>query len=283
MAASLERIGARPVVADVLDRTRLLAAITGLSADAIINQLTALKKPPITHGRMALTNELRVQGTANLLAVAERLGSPRFVTQSMIFGYGYRKHGPTELTEDSAFGVPSGQRTDPHTAAMLATEKQAFSAPHGMALRYGLFYGAEPEEMRRLLARRLLPVTHGGCLGFVHIEDAAAATVAAVERGQPGEAYNVVDNLPATWEQVFTAMATALDQPKPIQVPGWLLRLLTPYLASFVVDTSMRVSNTKAKLELGWTLTFPTYHAGIRAMVEALTDRGDAARRGGTL
>ena len=264
-AGRLEDLGVRPVVADALDRDRLVDAVQGLSADAVIHELTALRKAPRTHSGMALTDRLRSQGTTNLLAAAEVLGARRFLTQSIILGYGYRDHGAEVLTEQAPFGRPAGDRSDPHVAAMLSTERQAFSAPEGIALRYGLLYGGDAARMHALLARRGLPVAKGGVLGWVHHEDAAAATVAALERGRPGQAYNVVDDLPATWEEVYTAMAEAFGTPPPRQVPRWLFRLAAPYVAAFGIDTSMRVSNAKAKAELGWRPTFPTYRDGIRA------------------
>jgi nucleoside-diphosphate-sugar epimerase len=120
--------------------------------------------------------------------------------------------------------------------------------------------------MHDLLSKRALPVAHGGLLGWVHREDAAAATVAALEHGRGGRAYNVVDDRPASWREVFTAMADALGTPRPPQVPGWVLRLLAPYVASFAVGTSMRVSNARARAELGWRPRFPSYTDGVRAM-----------------
>jgi nucleoside-diphosphate-sugar epimerase len=106
----------------------------------------------------------------------------------------------------------------------------------------------------------------GGLLGWVHHEDAAAATVAALEHGQAGEAYNVVDDRPASWEEVFTAMARAFGAPPPRRLPAWMLRIAAPFIAS-TIGASMRVSNAKAKTELGWHLTFPTYREGVQAMV----------------
>jgi len=264
-AGRLEALGARPVVADALDRGALVRAVQGLSADAVIHELTALRKPPRRHSGMALTNRLRSQGTANLLAAAEVLGARRFLTQSIIFGYGYRDHGPAVLTEQAPFGRLAGDHSDPHVAAMVSTEQQAFSAPEGIALRYGLLYGGDAAQMRALLARRGLPVAKGGVLGWVHHEDAAAATVAALERGRPGQAYNVVDDLPATWQEVYTAMAEAFGAPPPRRLPRWLFRLAAPYVASFAIDTSMRVSNAKAEAELGWRPAYRTYRDGIRA------------------
>jgi nucleoside-diphosphate-sugar epimerase len=265
-AGRLEALGAVPVIADALDRDRLLRAVEGRRADAVIHELTALRKPPLRHSGMALTNRLRTQGTTNLLAAAEALGASRFLTQSVIFGYGYRDHGPRPLTEADPFGWPAGNSCDPHVAAMLSTERQAFSAPEGIALRYGLLYGGDSAQVRALLARRRLPVARGGVLGWVHHEDAAAATVAALEHGRAGQAYNVVDDLPAGWQEVYTAMAAAFGTPPPRRLPRWLLRLAAPYVASFVVGTSMHVANAKARTELGWRPTYPTYRAGVRAM-----------------
>ena len=272
-AGRLAALGARPVVADALDRDGLLRAVDGLAADAVVHELTALRKPPLRHRGMALTNRLRTEGTANLLAAAEALGARRFLTQSIILGYGYRDHGDRVLTEQDPFGRLAGDRTDPHVAAMRSTEQQAFTAPEGIALRYGLLYGGDAERLRPQFARRRLPVAKGGVLGWIHHEDAAAATVAALERGRAGQAYNLVDDLPASWQEVFTAMAAAMGAPPPRRVPGWLVRLGAPLLAAFLIDTSMRVSNAKAKAELGWRPAYPTYHDGIRAMA------GGAARK----
>jgi nucleoside-diphosphate-sugar epimerase len=268
--SALKALGATAVVADALDRESLLRAVDGHSADAIINELTALKKPPTQHHDMARTNRLRMEATANLMAAGEVLGSSRFLTQSMIFGYGYRDHGAEVLTEEAPFGQVAGDRSDPHVAAMLSTEQQAFRANHGIALRYGLFYGEDAGQLRLLLAKRRLPVINGGCLGWTHHHDAAAATVAALERGRAGQAYNIVDDLPASWREVFSAMADAFNMPRPWNVPGWLMRLFAPYAASFAIDTSMRVSNSKARTELGWAPEYPTYREGIQAMASAL-------------
>jgi nucleoside-diphosphate-sugar epimerase len=132
--------------------------------------------------------------------------------------------------------------------------------------------------MRALLAKRALPVARGGLLGWVHHDDAAAATVAALEHGHAGEAYNIVDDKPASWEEVITAMAAAVGARPPRRLPGWLLRLAAPYVASFVVGTSIRTSNAKAKTELGWCPHFRTFHEGIQAMVtRAQPGRPDAA------
>jgi nucleoside-diphosphate-sugar epimerase len=264
-APALMELGAQPVVADALDRSALLHAVDGLAADAVIHELTALKKPPTRHSGMVPTDRLRSEGTANLLAAAAAIGASRFVTQSIILGYGYYDHGGVPLTEDDPFGLPTGTRSDPHVAAMLAAERQAFESGDGIALRYGMFYGGDAQQVRRLLAGRRLPVVAGGSLGWVHHEDAAAATVAALEHGRGGEAYNVVDDQPASWQEVYTAMAAAFGAPAPPRLPRWLFRLAAPYVTTFAADTSMIVANAKAKAELGWKPEFPTYREGIAA------------------
>jgi len=262
---ALRELGAEPVVADAMDRDALLRAVDGMAADAVIHELTALTDAPTRHSGMETTDRLRTKGTANLLAAADVLGATVFLTQSIVLGYGYRDHGDKVLTEDDPFGRPARDASDPHLAAMLSTEEQAFTAPVGIALRYGMFYGGDWAQMRPLLAKRKLPVSKGGVLGWIHHDDAAEATVAALENGKAGNAYNIVDDLPASWEDMFTAMAQRFGAPAPRKVPRWVMRMAAPYVASFATDTSMRVSNAKAKQQLGWTPRYPTYLQGLEA------------------
>lgn len=271
--ARLRREGAEPVVADVLDREALLRAVDGLAADAVIHQLTALHPPPARHSGMARTNALRVTGTEHLLAAAHTVGARRFVTQSMIPGYGYVDHGATPLTEDAPFGQPRGsKKCDPIAAAMRSAEQQAFTAKgiEGVALRYGAFYGPGPasDGLIDMLRRKKLPAPKGGggTLGWIYIEDAAAATVAALERGRAGQAYNVVDDEPVTWGDLLDAMAAAFGAATPRRLPGWIIRLAAPYFADLMIGTSMRVANAKAKAELDWKPAMPTYRDGLAAM-----------------
>jgi nucleoside-diphosphate-sugar epimerase len=265
-ADRVRALGARPVVADALDRDGLLRAVDGLAAEAVIHELTALRKPPFRKRGMEVTNQLRIAGTANLLAAAERLGAKRMVTQSITLGYGYRDHGERLLTESDPFAVPAGDLTDDAVKAMGSAESQTFRSGEGIAVRYGLLYGGDGPQMQAVLAKRGLPVFPGGLLGWVHHQDAAAATVAALESGHPGHAYNIVDDRPATWREVFTAMAAHFGAPAPRQLPRWVMRLVAPLLARVAIDTSMRVSNDKAKADLGWQPRFKTYLEGVAAM-----------------
>lgn len=265
-AARLNRLGASSIIADVMDRGRLLEAIRGERADAVLHELTALKKAPLKHSGMAATNALRIEGTTNLLAVARAVGARRFVTQSIVFGYGFYDHGQETLTEESPFGRIHGTPFDDTVAAMVSTEQQTFQADgiDGIALRYGLLYGEDADTVVRMLRKRGLPVAKdGGKLAFVHHQDAASATVAALERGRPGEAYNIVDDTPATFREVVTAIAEAGHAPKPPVIPAWLFTLVAPYGGAVLSGVSMLVSNAKAKEELAWAPRYPSFRDGL--------------------
>jgi nucleoside-diphosphate-sugar epimerase len=267
----LASLGAEPVLVDVMDRDGLLRAVEGDQANAVIHEATALRNASATQRRLHNdpTTALRIAGTANLLAAARLLGARRFLTQSLALGYGYVDHGDRELTEHDPFGLPRGGLVDPVVAGLHATEDQVLNAQGiaGIALRYGVFYGPRTFSdlfVELLRKRRLaLPRGEGGTACWVHVHDAAAATVAALERGRAGQAYNIVDDEPVTWRAFVTTLAKAHRTPRPLTVPGWVIRLISPYLAALMVDTSMRVSHTKATRELGWTPAIPSYRDGI--------------------
>jgi nucleoside-diphosphate-sugar epimerase len=271
----LTSLGAEPIVADALDRDALLAAVDGRTADAVIHQLTALKRPPARHRDMAQTNTLRTRGTTHLLEAASMLGAHRFVTQSMVFGYGYGDWGARLLTEADPFGPPGRGRFEQHVAAMRSAEHRTFTTDgiQGVALRYGLVYGPAGaiEGLIKPLRRRRLPIPGdgGGTMSWVYVDDAAAATVAALERGRAGQAYNVVDDEPVQWREFVTTLAHAIGAPPPPKVPRWLLGL-APYGAAIMTST-LRVANTKAKTDLGWEPAMPTYRHGIRSIADTIT------------
>lgn len=271
-AATLTAAGVQPVVADALDRNALLLALRGVEADAVIHQLTALKEPPARHSGMEATNRLRTTGTENLLAAATQLGATRFVTQSIVLGYGYIDHGSRVLTEDDDYGRPNSGKANPHIAAMLANEQLVRGSKHldGIALRYGMFYGADVETYKELLHKRKVPVPSSTKLkrdlAWIHIDDAAAATVAALEHGQPGSAYNIVDDDPTSWGRMFNDMADTVGAPRPRKLPSWMIRAAAPYVAAMVLNTSMHVSNVKAKAELGWKPVYPSHTEGLKTL-----------------
>lgn len=262
-------LGATPVIADVMEQDQLLAAVDGVTADAVLHQATALRKAKRTLDAKDPTNALRDTGTRNLLALARAVGAHRFVTQSLITGYGYRDHGDHLLTEDDPFGEPVGSVGDLVAAGCVATERQVFAAEgiQGIALRYGMFYGpnAFSDTFAGLLRKRapVLPMGRTGSTCFIHVDDAAAATVAALEHGRSGQAYNIVDDTPATWREFIDAVAEAHHTPRPISVPGWLIRLMVPYLGCLLIDTRIRVSHAKATEQLGWSPTIPDLRTGL--------------------
>lgn len=242
------------LVADVMDREALLRAIEGIHVDAVLHELTALKKSPTKFSDMEQTNRLRIGGSANLLDAARELGATRFLTQSIIFGYGYKDLGAVD--ESTPFGVLSGDATDQPIRAMASAEQQAFEAPgiDGISLRYGLLYGADAATMAAMLNRRVLPVPTKwrGTLGLVHHEDAATAPVAALEHGTGGRAYNIVDDTPVSWREYIEIIARVHGTKSPMVLPDALLRLAAPYAGALMTRINMQVSNERARNELGW-------------------------------
>ncbi|MEV6203408.1 NAD(P)-dependent oxidoreductase [Streptomyces sp. NPDC051771] len=262
-AATVRALGATPVRADALDRDGLLRALDGLSADAVVHQLTALKAPKLKLTADDPSNVLRERGTAHLLEAAGVLGAGRFVTQSLVLGYGYRDHGDRPVTEEDPFGVRGGTVADHVITGLVEAEGRLFAADHvaGTALRYGVFYGPgtwfDPTPGTRPFP---VPRGGGGTMSWVHVEDAAEATVAALERGRAGEAYNIVDDRPSTWGELSAARGG-----RRLVLPGRLLRLAVPYLGSLMLDTRLCVSHAKATRDLGWTPRYPDHRAGMRA------------------
>jgi nucleoside-diphosphate-sugar epimerase len=262
-----------PVVADVLDRENLLQQLGRVHADAVIAQLTSLKKPPARHRDMRTTNKLRTIGTANLVAAAARLGVERFVTQSMMFGYGYGPGLDHRRTERDLFAPHASGPWKQHLDAMRENERLVLESEEfaGVALRYGLFYGvgAGDDELVEAVRKRRLPVMRSAKpLSWVYIDDAATATVAALERGRRGQAYNVADDAPVSWERLITTLAGLLEAPPPRTLPAWLLRLIAPY-AEAVLAGGTTVASGKARRELGWIPAVSSYQEGLRRIVAA--------------
>ncbi|GAB2556235.1 NAD-dependent epimerase/dehydratase family protein [Nocardia heshunensis] len=268
-------LGATPLVANVMDRSDLMRATERLTADAVIHQLTAYRHSPPTHYHapgLLRTNALREVGSKHLVELAQRTGARRYLTQSLILGYGLRDHGPNPVTEQEPFGRIPGDVNDAVIAALHEAEASAWRAPgiDGIALRYGLFYGpGASDTFVRALRHGVLPLpnTVTGHIGFVHIEDAAAATVAALERGVAGQAYNIVDDEPVTWGAMFDAMAQTIGARPPRRLPARLVRMASPLAAAQMLDLSIRVSNAKARAELGWQPTYPSYREGLPTLV----------------
>jgi nucleoside-diphosphate-sugar epimerase len=277
--------GATTLVADALDRSSLLAATAGRQFDVVVHELTALRRTPARHSGMTQTDALRSTGSLNLLEVARRSGAARFVTQSFIAGYGYVDHGDRTLTEADPFGRPEGDAMDPHLAAMRAAEEVALHSPgiDGIALRYGGLYGpnATLPDLVASLRRRMLPVPRdgGGWFSWIYVDDAVSATAAAIERGQPGRAYNVVDDEPARWGEVIHLVAESFRTPRPMVLPGWLIRMFAPYAGTLMTRASIRASNALAKQELDWLPAVRSVAVGVPRAATAAPAAGEGARK----
>ncbi|MPV37152.1 NAD-dependent epimerase/dehydratase family protein [Georgenia subflava] len=270
-ARRLTEAGADGVVADILDAGALREALAGRQVDAVVHEGTAIAGTPIRHRDLYPTNALRTYGTANLLRVARDLGAHRFVTQSFLYVYGYVDHGEVPVTEDAPLGPGGGGAFDRHVAAMRSNERQVLEADDidGIALRYGFFYGAEPATRGMLdsVARRRLPAPRRGTgLSLVHVEDAAAATVAALERGRGGEAYNVAADERLTWTAYFDAVAEAAGAKRPLRLPNVVFRA-SPYLGVLMTRASIHLDSTKAEQQLGWRPSYPSVREGLAAVV----------------
>lgn len=270
----LEAAGATPAVADALDPEALERAVRAAAPDCVVHALTALpKNGPMRAAHMEATNELRAQGTANLLSAATAADARRFVAESMIFAYGFGPHDPVSKTEtDAVREKESKEWLQPTVDAICSLEAQLRTAHEDgrietVALRYGLFYGAESPSTRymlRMLRKRFLPTVRGaeGATSWIHLDDAVAATVAAIERGHSGEVYNVVDDEPVSMNAWIRRAAEAIGAPTPWSIPHWLLRVTAPYLAAMSA-TQLPVSNEKVKSELDWTPQYATTREGL--------------------
>lgn len=279
---ALDGTGAIELVANVSHRSSFLAAVEGVSANAVIHQLTSLSKSSLSFRHMRPTNRLRSEGTSTLLAAARRIGARQFVTASAAYGYGFGDAGNEVLDENAPFAHPDGTRNDPIFAALLTNEQQV-RAFGGVALRYGVFYEAGAKDVSPV------PRHWNGLLPVVHLGDAARATVLAMERGEPGEAYNIVDDEPVTWRELQEMQARADGFSPPIVLPEWLLRRVAPFGAQLMTTMSLQLSNDKAKRELKWTPGFPSLREGLPLAAERSPDdlatmkaekaKADAARK----
>lgn len=265
-APQLERLGATPVVADALDRRAVREAVKAAAPEVVVHQLTALPEAPTRLSHMRATNVLRTQGTDNLVDAALACGVRRIVAQSIVFVYGFRDHGPEPIGESRPAEI--GGRFDSVLAPVRHVEERMLGTDglEGIALRYGLFYSSD------WLDRRFpfLPGGGHGVCSFVHIEDAAQATVLAVEDGQPGRAYNVVDDEPVEWSRLMGEIARRTGSSPPRSVPLWLGGLAAPYGAQLVGRIRLGASNRRAREELGWAPRHPTYREGLSDREPAL-------------
>jgi nucleoside-diphosphate-sugar epimerase len=263
----IEALGAQAVVADAFDADAVRSAVASARPDVVVNELTDLDRPlnPRKYDEwLAGTNKLRREGTKNLIDASVAAGVPKFISQSVAFAY---RFDPGTKTEDSpCVGAAAGEMGD----AMESLEQQTLNAPGGIVLRYGFFYGPGTAYDRdgqqiEMIRKRQMPIIGkgDGCFPFIHVEDAAAATVAAIERGEPG-IYNVVDDDPARVREYVPYLAELLGAKQPWRVPGWLARLAAGRMVGFATRLQP-VSNAKAKQQLGWQPRYPSWRDGFRS------------------
>jgi len=270
----LRELGAVSVVADALDPDQVAEAVGMARPEVIVHQLTGIPRTlDMRHfdRDFALTNRLRTEGTDYLLSAGQAVGVRRFVAQSY-FG-SYARTGAAVKSEEDPFD-PSPAREMRATAAAIRHLEQAVLGARwteGIVLRYGGFYGpgtsiAPGAEQVELVRRRKFPLVGdgGGVWSFVHVADAAEATVAAVERGSRG-VYNVVDDEPAPVAEWLPALAAELGAKKPIRVPRFVGRLFAGEAGVVMMTELCGASNAKAKRELAWRPAHPSWRQGFVA------------------
>jgi nucleoside-diphosphate-sugar epimerase len=272
-AESVRAMGASPLVADALDPEAVASAVAESEPEVIVHQLTALSGSlDMRHfdREFALTNRLRSEGTDHLLAAGRAVAVKRFVAQSFA-GWPFARVGGPVKSEDAPLDPhpPEGARQALAAIRHLEEAVTGASWTEGIVLRYGGFYGPGTSlgpdgEHRELLRKRGFPVVGRGegVWSFIHIEDAAEATVAAVEHGSRG-IYNVVDDEPAPVAEWLPAIAEAVGAKRPRRVPRWLGRLLAGEVATVMMTEVRGASNEKAKRELGWRPGHPSWRDGL--------------------
>jgi nucleoside-diphosphate-sugar epimerase len=266
-AERLRALGATPVALDLLDARAVRKAVLEREPEAIVHQATALANAKFGRNldrTFAQTNRLRTEGTDALLAAAREARVQRFVAQSFA-GYRYaRTGGPVKTEDDLLDGAPPAKTRQSH-AAMRHLDRVVVEAG-GIALRYGAFYGAANDGLIEPVRKRMFPIVGdgGGFMSFIHLDDAAAATVLALDHDGPA-IYNVVDDEPAPVREWLPVLADALGAKPPRRFPRWLARLVAGEAAVVMGTESRGASNARAKRELGWTLRHPSWREGFAA------------------
>lgn len=273
-APQLRALGVEPVVADALDRSAVARAMREARPEIVIHELTALNGvKDFAHfdDEFALTNRLRTEGTDYLLEAARAVGARRFIAQS--FGnWNYARTGSAPKSEDDSLD-PSPPRNQVKTLeAIRYLEGAVLGADgiEGIALRYGNLYGpgtsiAKGGDIAAMARKRMFPVIGAGAgvWSFIHADDAAAATVTAIEQGAPG-VYNICDDEPAPVRVWLPAFARAIGAKPPLHIPVWLGRLMVGEVGVSLMTQIRGASNAKAKRELGWAPGYATWREGFK-------------------
>ena len=274
-AERLRALGAEPVALDLLDARAVRKAVLEAAPDAIVHQATALADVSFSRNldrSFAQTNRLRTEGTDALLAAAREAGVRRFVAQSFASMRNARTGGPVKTEEDPLDPSPLKSSRETH-AAMRHLDAAVVDAG-GIALRYGGFYGAANDGLLTPVRKRQFPIVGdgGGVFSFIHLDDAAAATVLALEHDGAG-IFNIVDDEPAPVRDWLPVLAKALGAKPPRRVPRWVARLVAGDIAVMMGTNARGASNAKAKRELGWTPRYASWREGFPAAYASLQGR----------
>jgi nucleoside-diphosphate-sugar epimerase len=270
--AVLSEIGAKPVLADALDPDQVAEVVAAARPEVIVHELTSISNlnPRRFDRDFAATNRLRTEGTDHLLSAGRAAGIERFVAQSYA-GWPQGRSGASIKSEEDPLDPAQPPEMRESWEAIRHLEQAVTGAEwtEGIVLRYGGLYGpgtslAPGGEQFEMVRRRKIPVVGNGAgvWSFIHVADAAEATVAAVERGRRG-IYNVVDDEPAAVAEWLPGLAAAIGAPKPRRVPSWLARPAIGQAGIAMMTEIRGVSNAKAKRELGWQPRHATWRQGF--------------------
>jgi 2-alkyl-3-oxoalkanoate reductase len=267
-AEQIRALGADPVSLDLLDARAVRKAVLAAAPDAIVHQATALAELNFSRNfdrTFADTNRLRTEGTDALLAAAREAGVDRFVAQSYASSRAARQGGPVKTEDDPLDPAPPAKAQQ--SFAAMAYLERVVTEFGGIALRYGVFYGAANDGLIEPVRKRQYPIIGdgGGVASWIHLDDAAAATALALEHDAPG-IYNIVDDEPASVSEWLPVLADALGARPPRRFPRWLARLVAGDVAVVMGTESRGASNAKAKRELGWQLRHASWREGFVAV-----------------
>lgn len=277
----LQQMGASAVSGDALEADGLRSAVVAYRPQQVVHLLTALPPMgPLRPRQLRPTNVLRTTATANLLRAAIDAGAQRLVAESFVGVYG-SSPGAGPVSEDAPLPPIAHGAFEEAIAALRSLEDQLRTARSAgqletVALRIGFLYGPDVPSTQELAgqakARRLfVPRAMSGIGAFVHISDAAAAIVAAIERPSPSQVYNIVDDEPVALDTFLSTMTHAIGAPPPRHIPGWLLRIAAPVMAE-AASARLVLSNAKAKRELGWSLRYPTIETGLADLARTIRE-----------
>ena len=265
--AALEGLGAAAVVVDGLDGAAVGESVAKAEPDAVVHQMTALAgKPDAKHfdRYYALTNRLRTEGLDHLLAAAQAAGVPHVVAQSFTGWTNVRSGGWVKDEEDPL--DPEPPKAQRETLAGIRYLEESVRKADGTVLRYGAFYGdAASDAVIPLIRKRQFPLVGGGTgyMSWVHLDDAATATVLALEQTARG-VFNIVDDDPAPASEWLPYLAECLGAKPPLRLPAWVARLAAGDVAVSMSTRTRGSSNAHAKRELGWELRWPSWRQGFR-------------------